>query len=156
MPTPPMPSTTPSPTPRPRREPAAPGPALGLRALHDLHLRHYLDYAALLLPPADAPLAVRDAFEDLSRHWLDALATTSPAACAWQAVRRRVRALAGPRPFGPVAHLTATQQDVLLLHLVLHLSAADIAALIGTEPAAVHVQLRALAADRPRTGTDEQ
>ncbi|MFF7995674.1 sigma factor-like helix-turn-helix DNA-binding protein [Kitasatospora xanthocidica] len=153
MPTPPMPSTPPSPI--PRREPAAPGPALGLRALHDLHLRHYLDYAALLLPPADAPLAVRDAFEDLSGHWLDALATTSPAACAWQAVRRRVRALAGPRAFDPVAHLTATQQDVLLLHLVLDLSAADIAALIGAEPAAVHVQLRALAADRPRTGTGE-
>ncbi|WP_030242684.1 hypothetical protein [Streptomyces sp. NRRL S-350] len=135
------------PTP-PRRHPAAPGPTLGLWALHDLHLRHYLDYAALLLPPADAPRAVHDAFEELSGHWLDALATTSPAACAWQAVRRRVRTLAGPGPFGPVAHLTAAQQDVLLLHLVLDLSAAQVAALIGTEPAAVHVQLRSLAAAR--------
>ncbi|MGW7449385.1 sigma factor-like helix-turn-helix DNA-binding protein, partial [Kitasatospora sp. NPDC054795] len=132
--------------PTPRRRSAAPGPALGLWALHDLHLRHYLDYAELLLPPAAAPLAVRSAFEELGGHWLDALSTASPAACAWQAVRRRVCTLAGPRPLGPVAHLTAAQQDVLLLHLVLDLSAAEIAALTGTEPAAVHVQLRSLAA----------
>ncbi|RKT20170.1 hypothetical protein BX285_4651 [Streptomyces sp. 1114.5] len=131
--------------PTPPHRPAAPGADLGLWALHDLHLRHYLDYAALLLPPADAPLAVRDAFEELGGHWLDALATASPAACAWQAVRRRVRTLAGPQPFGPVAHLTAPQQDVLLLHLVLDLSAAQVAALTGTEPATVHVQLRSLA-----------
>ncbi|MFJ6621343.1 sigma factor-like helix-turn-helix DNA-binding protein [Kitasatospora sp. NPDC091335] len=132
--------------PTPPRRPADPGPALGLRALRDLHQRHYLDYAELLLPPADARLAVHDAFEELGGHWLDALSTASPTACAWQAVRRRVRTLAGPRPFGPVAHLTATQQDVLLLHLVLDLPAAEIAALTGTEPAAVHVQLRSLAA----------
>ncbi|MEV7774577.1 sigma factor-like helix-turn-helix DNA-binding protein [Kitasatospora sp. NPDC086791] len=134
--------------PTPPRPPVAPGPALGLWALHDLHQRHYLDYAALLLPPDDAPRAVHDAFEELGGHWLDALSTASPAACAWQAVRRRVRTLAGPRPFGPVAHLTATQQDVLLLHLVLDLSAEEVAALTGTEPAAVHVQLRSLAAAR--------
>ncbi|MEU3569415.1 sigma factor-like helix-turn-helix DNA-binding protein [Kitasatospora sp. NPDC036755] len=127
--------------PTPPRRSAAP-----LRALHDLHLRRYLDYAELLLPPADASLAVRAAFEDLGTRWLDALATASPAACAWQAVRHRVCALAGPRPLGPVAHLTAAQQDVLLLHLVLDLSAPEIAALTGTEPGAVHVQLRSLAA----------
>ncbi|MFJ6385103.1 sigma factor-like helix-turn-helix DNA-binding protein [Kitasatospora sp. NPDC092039] len=132
--------------PTPPRRSAAPAPALGLWALHDLHLRHYLDYAALLLPPADAPLAVRAAFEELGGHWLDALSTASPAACAWQAVRRRVCTLAGPGPLDPVAHLTATQQDVLLLHLVLDLSATEVAALTGTEPAAVHVQLRSLAA----------
>ncbi|MER7765791.1 hypothetical protein [Kitasatospora sp. NPDC096140] len=132
--------------PTPPRTAAARGPTLGLWALHDLHLRHYLDYTALILPAADAQLVVRDAFEELGGHWLDALATASPAACAWQAVRRRVRTLAGPRPFGPVAHLTAAQQDVLLLHLVLDLTAVQVAALTGTEPAAVHVQLRALAA----------
>ncbi|MFE4974322.1 sigma factor-like helix-turn-helix DNA-binding protein [Kitasatospora sp. NPDC056651] len=134
--------------PTPPHHPPVPAPALGLWALHDLHRRHYLDYAALLLPPADAPRAVRDAFEELGGHWLDALATASPTACAWQAVSHRVRALAGPRPFHSVAHLTAAQQDVLLLHLVLDLSAAEVAALTGTEPAAVHVQLRSLAAAR--------
>ncbi|MEV8327003.1 hypothetical protein [Kitasatospora sp. NPDC056731] len=146
MPTPPRQPTTATAT--TTATTTATGPALGLWALYDLHLRHYLDYAALLLPAADAPLAVQGAFDDLSGHWLDALATASPAACAWQAVRRRVCALAGPRPLGPVAHLTAPQQDVLLLHLVLALPAAEVAALTGTEPGAVHVQLRSLAAVR--------
>ncbi|MFD7904088.1 hypothetical protein ACFV4G_17790 [Kitasatospora sp. NPDC059747] len=134
-----------------RRTPAAvtvPAPALGLWALHDLHRRHYLAYAALLLSPAEAQLAVQGAFEDLAGRWLEALATASPAACAWQAVRDRVCTLAGPRTLGPVAHLTAPQQDVLLLHLALDLPADRIAALTGTEPAAVHVRLRSLASAR--------
>ncbi|MFJ9692525.1 sigma factor-like helix-turn-helix DNA-binding protein [Kitasatospora sp. NPDC101183] len=124
--------------------PRALAPRLGLWALYDLNLPHYLDYAALLLPPGDAPPAVRAAFDDLAAHWLDALATASPAACAWQAVRHRVRTQAGP--LHPVAHLSARQQDVLLLHLVLDRSCAQIAALTGTEPAAVHAHLRSLAA----------
>ncbi|MFI6155046.1 sigma factor-like helix-turn-helix DNA-binding protein [Kitasatospora sp. NPDC051170] len=123
---------------------------LGLRALHDLHLPHYLAYAALLLPCADAPPAVEDAFGDLARHWPQALATASPAACAWQAVRHRVRTRAGPRTLRTLAHLNARQQDVLLLHLVLDLPCERIADLTGTEPAAVHAHLRSLAtATRP-------
>ncbi|WP_371493643.1 hypothetical protein OG871_01240 [Kitasatospora sp. NBC_00374] len=78
------------------------------------------------------------------------LAAASPAACAWQSLRSRVCALAGPRPLRPVAHLTAPRQDVLLLHLVLGLPPAVVAALTGTEPAAVHARLRSLAAARPR------
>ncbi|MEV7780851.1 sigma factor-like helix-turn-helix DNA-binding protein [Kitasatospora sp. NPDC088351] len=130
------------------RTTAHPGPHLGLWALHDLHLHNYLRYAALLLTPADAGRAVHDAFDELAGRWPDVLAAASPAACAWQAVRRHVRTLAGPRPLHPVAHLTDPQQDVLLLHLVLGLPQSEVAAVTGTEPAAVHVQIRSLAGAR--------
>ncbi len=125
-----------------------PNRAIDLTALHDLHLHHYLHYAALLLPLADAPTAIRQAFDDLAACWPDVLATASPAACAWQAVRRRVCALAGPRPLTPVAHLTPLQQDVLLLHLVLDLSEAEVADLTGSDPATVRVRIRSLAGAR--------
>ncbi|MFJ4674025.1 hypothetical protein [Kitasatospora purpeofusca] len=133
--------------------PPRPTPPIALTALHDLHHDHYLRYAALLLPVADAPLAVGQAFDDLARHWPDVLATESPAAWAWQTVRHRVAALAGPRPFGPVAHLTAPQQDLVLLHLVLDLPEALIAELTGTAPTSVRAQIRSLThrpADRGR------
>ncbi|MER8184902.1 hypothetical protein [Kitasatospora sp. NPDC094015] len=125
--------------------PPSPAPQLDLWALHDLHRENYLRYAALLLTPDDASRVVREAFHELAGHWHDVLAAASPAACAWQALRRRVCALAGPRPLGPVAHLTAPQQDVLLLHLVLDLPPVAVAAVTGTEPATVHVHLRSLA-----------
>ncbi|MFJ6140509.1 sigma factor-like helix-turn-helix DNA-binding protein [Kitasatospora sp. NPDC092286] len=120
-------------------------PALDLIALRDLHHDGYLRYAALLLPSAVAPLTIHDAFEDLARCWREVLSTASPTACAWQAVRQRVCTVAGPRLLGPVSHLTAPEQDVLLLHLVLRLPQAEVAALTGTDPAAVHVRLRSLA-----------
>ncbi len=134
---------TPAPA-RPGGRPRPPVPVIALAALHDLHHDHYLRYARLLLPTALAPLAIHDAFDDLDRYRSDVLSATSPAACAWQAVRHRVRALAGPRLLDPVAHLTAPEQDVLLLHLVLGLLPVEVAALTGTDPATVHVQLRSL------------
>ncbi|GAA2158259.1 hypothetical protein GCM10009760_61140 [Kitasatospora kazusensis] len=42
-------------------------------------------------------------------------------------IRHRVHTAAGPRPLGPVAHFTDPEQDVLLLHHVLELSAAEVA-----------------------------
>ncbi|MFE2413439.1 sigma factor-like helix-turn-helix DNA-binding protein [Kitasatospora sp. NPDC059408] len=89
-------------------------------------------------------MVVHDAFDDLARRWREVLSTASPAACAWQAVRQRVCALAGPLPLSPVAHLTAPEQDVLLLHLVLELPEVEVAELTGMDPAAVHVRVRAL------------
>ncbi|MFI2611258.1 hypothetical protein [Kitasatospora sp. NPDC018619] len=44
--------------------------------------------------------------------------------------------------------MTGAEQGVLLLYLVLDLIAAEVADLTGTEPAAVHVQLRSLSAAR--------
>ncbi|MFJ8434861.1 sigma factor-like helix-turn-helix DNA-binding protein [Kitasatospora sp. NPDC094019] len=119
-------------------------PTLDLIALRDQHLHHYLRYASLVLPAALARQAVHEAFDNLARRWHDVLATPSPTACAWQSVRHRIRALAGPDPLAPVAHLTASEQDVLLLHLVLGLPPAEVAQLTGTDPAAVHVRLRSL------------
>ncbi|MFD9061408.1 sigma factor-like helix-turn-helix DNA-binding protein [Kitasatospora purpeofusca] len=119
--------------------------ALELHALHELHRERYLQYAALLLSPAEAPLAVNQAFADLADLWQDVLATESPAAHAWQAVRSRVRALAGPHPLPPVAHLTAQQQDVFLLRVVLDLPEDAVAQVTGTAAAAVRVQVRSLA-----------
>ncbi|MFJ6769558.1 sigma factor-like helix-turn-helix DNA-binding protein [Kitasatospora sp. NPDC091257] len=122
---------------------------IGPWALRDLHYDRYLSYAALLLPVADACSAIKQAFDELAERWPTVLAAPSPAACAWQAVRRRVRSMAGPLP--PVAHLSDPEQDVLVLHLVLDLPAAEIADLTGTDAAAVQMHLRSVrAADRPR------
>ncbi|MFB8241021.1 sigma factor-like helix-turn-helix DNA-binding protein [Kitasatospora purpeofusca] len=118
-------------------------PALDLIALRDQHLHHYLSYATLALPAAAARQALHDAFDDLARRWPDVLATPSPTACAWQSVRHHV-ARACPDLLGPVAHLTAPEQDVLLLHLVLGLPTAEVAEITGADPAAVHVRLRSL------------
>ncbi|MFE6872279.1 hypothetical protein ACFVFS_37760 [Kitasatospora sp. NPDC057692] len=134
---------TPTPV-RPGGRPRPPGPAIALTALHDLHHDHYLRYAALLLPTTTARLAVHHAFEELTRRWREVLSHASPAACAWQTVRHRVCTMAGPHLLRPVAHLAAPDQDVLLLHLVLRLPPAEVAALTGTDPAAVHVRLRSL------------
>ncbi|MGW4896310.1 hypothetical protein ACWEQL_29260 [Kitasatospora sp. NPDC004240] len=137
---------------RPRR----PGAAFrdpALRALHDLHHDGYLRYAHLLLPAADAHRAVAAAFDDLAASWPRVLAARSPAACAWQTVRRRVGELAGAGPLRPVAHLSGPQQDVLVLHLVLDLPQTAVAALTGTDPASVHAHLRALAGGRTAAGT---
>ncbi|MFD5085952.1 hypothetical protein ACFWOG_25320 [Kitasatospora sp. NPDC058406] len=119
-------------------------PTLDLIALRDQHLHHYLRYAALLLPSAIAWQAVHDAFEDLARRWPDVLSTPSPTACAWQAVRHHVGAATDPSFLGPLAHLTAPEQDVLMLHVVLDLPPAEVAVLTGRDPAAVHVLLRAI------------
>nr|BFD96333.1 hypothetical protein KitaXyl93_76930 [Kitasatospora sp. Xyl93] len=96
-------------------------------------------FADPLLPVADACTAIEQAFDDIAARWPIILATPSPAACAWQAVRRRVRSMAGPLP--PVAHLSEPEQDVLVLHLVLDLPEAEVAELIGTDTAAVHMHL---------------
>ncbi|MFD8595930.1 sigma factor-like helix-turn-helix DNA-binding protein [Kitasatospora sp. NPDC059646] len=124
-------------------------PDLGLTALRELHHDTYLRYAALLLPAAgSADRALREAFADLADSWRDALATASPIACAWQTVRQHVRHLAGPGPLGPVVHLTTDQQDLFLLYVVLDLSEQAIAALTGTEEAAVRTQIRSLDTQR--------
>ncbi|MFD8597523.1 sigma factor-like helix-turn-helix DNA-binding protein [Kitasatospora sp. NPDC059646] len=65
-------------------------------------------------------------------------------ACAWQTVRRHVRTLAGPTPLGPVVHLTTDQQDLFLLYVVLDLSEQAIAAVTGTEEAAIRTRIRSL------------
>ncbi|WP_344558040.1 hypothetical protein [Kitasatospora saccharophila] len=124
--------------------PARPPRRLDLTALYDLHYHHYLRYAELLLRRADARHAVDDAFDTLAETWQQILSTSSPAACAWQAVRDRVRALADPARLRPTAHLDPKLQDALLLHTVLNLSAGVIADLTGVEAANVHVHLRAL------------
>ncbi|MQS12058.1 hypothetical protein F7Q99_07045 [Streptomyces kaniharaensis] len=144
-----MPATTPPPARtsphRPQRTGAAfLDPDFGLRALHDLNHDRYLRYAALLLPAAEAYQAIKAAYDELAERWPRVLAARSPAACAWQTVRRRVCALAGPHPLGSVSHLSETQQDVLVLHLVLDLPKAEVAALTGTDPATVHAHLRSL------------
>ncbi|MGW7586683.1 sigma factor-like helix-turn-helix DNA-binding protein [Kitasatospora sp. NPDC054768] len=54
--------------------------------------------------------------------------------------------MAGPLP--PVAHLSEPEQDVLVLHLVLDLPEAEVAELIGTDAAAVHMHLRSVRAAR--------
>ncbi|MGW4896026.1 hypothetical protein ACWEQL_27790 [Kitasatospora sp. NPDC004240] len=119
-------------------------PAIGLRALHDLYHQRYLDYAHLLLGPADADLAVRASFEYLAEHWPDILGAANPAECVWQAVRQRVHLLAGPKPLRPVAHLEPALQDTVLLHLALGLPAQEVAAMTGTETAHILACLRSL------------
>ncbi|MEU4584455.1 hypothetical protein AB0F92_20530 [Kitasatospora aureofaciens] len=115
---------------------------VGPWALRDLHYNQYLRYAALLLPTADASNAIADAFDELAARWAHVLAAPSPAACAWQAVRRHVHTTGGP--LWPVAHLSEPQQDVLVLHLVLDLAEPQVAELTGTEPAAVQMHLRSI------------
>ncbi|QKW17926.1 hypothetical protein HUT16_01600 [Kitasatospora sp. NA04385] len=133
---------------------ARPHRRLDLTALHDLHRRHYLRYAELLLHAADAHRAIDDAFDALAETWPQILSTSSPAACAWQAVRDHVRALADPTRLRPTAHLEPHQQDALLLHTVLALPIDVIADLTGAEAATVHVHLRTLTdrAARPAPG----
>ncbi|MDH6709918.1 DNA-directed RNA polymerase specialized sigma24 family protein [Kitasatospora sp. MAA19] len=130
-----MPPTRQGGRPRQPTRPARVGPW----ALRDLHYDRYLQYATLLLPAADACNAIREAFDELADSWPRVLAAPSPAACAWQTVRHRVRTLAGP--LKPVAHLSDPQQDVLVLHLVLDLPETEVAELTGTDPAAVHMHL---------------
>ncbi|MFE2726656.1 sigma factor-like helix-turn-helix DNA-binding protein [Kitasatospora sp. NPDC059327] len=129
---------------RPRR-PTRPDP-VGPWALRDLNYDRYLQYAAALLPAADACTAIKEAFDELTETWPHVLAARSPAACAWQVVRRRVRILAGP--LKPVAHLSDPEQDVVVLHLVLELPETEVAELTGTDPATVHMHLRSVRAAR--------
>ncbi|MEE1822202.1 hypothetical protein PUR61_08335 [Streptomyces sp. BE20] len=124
---------------------------VGPWALRDLHYARYLRYAAALLPAADACTAIDEAFDELTETWSHVLAAPSPAACAWQVVRRCVRTLAGP--LKPVAHLAEPQQDVLVLHLVLDLPETEVAELTGTDLAAVQMHLRSVRAARPQPTT---
>ncbi|WP_033223099.1 hypothetical protein [Kitasatospora phosalacinea] len=124
---------------------ARPHRRLDLTAPYDLHHYNYLRYAELLLRADDA----FDALAEIRQH---VLSTASPAACAWQAVRDHVRALADPARLRPTAHLEPPQQDALLLHTVLNLPLDVVADLTGAEAATTHVHLRALTArtDRPK------
>ncbi|MFJ9447123.1 hypothetical protein ACIRRH_35535 [Kitasatospora sp. NPDC101235] len=117
---------------------------LDLDALYSRNHHRYRDYADLLLTPTDTHLALRATRDYLADEWAHAI-STNPAAFAWDALRRRVHLLAGPGPLRPVAHLAAPEQDVLLLHLVLGMPEAEVAALTGADPAVVHVRLRTLA-----------
>ncbi|MFJ1796833.1 hypothetical protein [Kitasatospora griseola] len=123
--------------------PTRPHRRIDLTALYDLHRRHYLSYAELLLRADAAHRAVDAAFDTLAESWQQILSTSSPAACAWQAVRDHVRALADPAYLKPTDHLDPGQQDVFLLHTVLALPVSVIADLTGAEAATVHVHLRA-------------
>ncbi|WP_406109903.1 sigma factor-like helix-turn-helix DNA-binding protein [Kitasatospora purpeofusca] len=53
-------------------------------------------------------------------------------------------ARACPDLLGRISHLTAPEQDVLLLHLVLGFPALEVAEITGSDAAAVHVRLRSL------------
>ncbi|MFB7616845.1 hypothetical protein [Kitasatospora sp. NPDC056181] len=122
-----------------------PDHTLGLQALYDIHRHRYLDYANLLLAPADAQLALRAAHGYLADEWPHLLGTANPAAHAWQAFRHRVCLLASPGSLRPVAHLGSRQQDIVLLHFALSVPAEEIAALTGTEAAAVRAEILAIA-----------
>ncbi|MGA5823497.1 hypothetical protein ACPC54_37240 [Kitasatospora sp. NPDC094028] len=120
---------------------------LGPHALFDLHHHRYHAYADLLLAPDDAHLALRATRGYLEDEWAQA-ARANPAAFAWQALRHRVCLLAGPGPLRPLVHLGPRQQDIVLLHHALAMRAQEIAAVMGTEAAAVHAEILALAHPR--------
>ncbi|MFJ9321734.1 hypothetical protein [Streptomyces globisporus] len=107
-------------------------------AFYDLHRPAYYAYAQARLSNEEARIAVAHLFGLVAGRWTSVVNERRPSAWAWE---RHTQAIA--RRSG---RTTTPDQDVSLLHDHLLLSIGQIAALTGTEPAAVAALLAA--ADR--------
>lgn len=123
----------------PRRDPARPAVKMlsdAFQAFCELHRPGYLAYAEARLPAEEAQLAVAHIFALIAADWPRAVTKPNPAAYAWDLHTRFVTARTGGTRRDP-------RQDTLLLYERLHLTVERIAALTGSEPAAVTATLAA-------------
>ncbi|MFE3501936.1 hypothetical protein ACFXPX_04825 [Kitasatospora sp. NPDC059146] len=127
-------------------------PALGVATLLESHYHHYLDYARLLLPPDQVHPAVCAAAAQAAARWQNVLAAPDATAALWRLFRAALVARACPQALAPVAHLTAGQQDLVLMRHALGWSDATITTVTGTDRCAIEAAARSFA--RTATATD--
>ncbi|MEK2491053.1 hypothetical protein WN990_15975 [Kitasatospora purpeofusca] len=128
-----------------RPGPTGTGPARGITALLESHYPDHADFAALIVPPQDVPQAVRTAVLQVAACWQVVLASPDAATSAWQILRAALLARAAPHALAPLAHLSAVQQDVLLMRHGLGWSDTRITRVTGLDRAALATATRALA-----------
>lgn len=155
-------------TPQENAHPPADSPRLHLAvalpvdftAFCELHHTHYTCYARLRLHAAAADHAVQATFGDLAVQWARVLRCPNPAAWAWNALKARItEALPAARstptdlsePHPPAhrdlveelrTHLPDHLADIVALHCAVHLTTAQVADIIGTDPVTVAYHLR--------------
>ncbi|MEU8927344.1 hypothetical protein AB0D10_41580 [Kitasatospora sp. NPDC048545] len=127
-----------------RTAPAGSDPAQGITALLEARYRDHADFAALIVTPEEAPQAVRAAVSQVAGCWQVVLSAPDAAAAAWQILRAALVARAAPQALAPVAHLTAAQQDLVLMRHVLGWSDTRITTVTGLDQAALAAATRAL------------
>ncbi|MFE4692161.1 hypothetical protein ACFRH6_19185 [Streptomyces sp. NPDC056749] len=114
-------------------------------AFYDLHRPAYDAYAAALLTPEEAQIAVAHLFNLVAGNWTTVVSERHPSAWAWQRHTQAVARRSGHR-------LTAVE-DASLLYDKLRLSIDQIATVTGTEPATVTTLLAAARRTRSPTQT---
>ena len=112
-------------------------------AFYDLHRPAYDAYAAALLTPEEAQLAVSQLFNLVAGNWTTVVSERDPSAWAWQ---RHTQAVARRSGYT----LTAVE-NASLLYDKLRLSIDQIATVTGTEPATVTTLLAAARRTRAPT-----
>ncbi|MFD8778488.1 hypothetical protein [Streptomyces sp. NPDC059916] len=125
-----MPQRTPTP-----RRPAVRMLSDAFQAFYEFHQPGYLAYAAAHLSDDEARIAVTHTFSLIAADWPQTVTQPNPAAYAWDLHTHFVTARTGTH--------NDPQQDTLLLYECLHLTIERIAALTGSEPAAVAALLAA-------------
>jgi hypothetical protein len=105
------------------------------RAFYDLLRPGYLTYAVARLPAAEASIAVAHTFGIIASDWSTTVRRPNPAAYAWYLHTHYISRTTGS--------YISREEEVALMHDVLHLPVHRIATLTGREPAAVAASLGA-------------
>lgn len=131
-----------------RRAEQPPGPAgapADLRAFRQLYQGYYLRYALVRVGRGDAAVeAVERTFVELADRWPEVLRAPRPTAVAWSLLRQQLARRDGVVPLDGRSRrpVEAQRADARLLSRRLGMPLAEVADVLGADPARVLVLLR--------------